>query len=75
MSRLGIASSLAAAVALGMSASAAFKGGGLSNRAGEDIARRRRARAAPPAPEPVEGNLPGETNRQFAARMKATGGA
>lgn len=31
----------------------------------------RKTPTPPPAPEPVPTNLPGETNRQFAARLKA----
>lgn len=39
----------------------------------DDMADEERKTPPPPNPEPAPTNLPGETNRQFAARMKAEG--
>ena len=57
-----------AAVAL-MSLAGAATGGGISKSESRRIREREAARKRPAAPEPVADNLPGETNRQYAARM------
>jgi len=59
----------AAAVALAGAASDGW-GRGLSHREREELERERLRKRAP-APVSPPANLPGETNRQFAARMKA----
>lgn len=65
-------SALGAVALMAMSASMVTPdGSGTSNRDREAETKRRRAKASPPPPIPVEGNRPGETNRQYAARMRA----